>query len=183
MIDSQQAGAALSDIDDIVRRVRQSQFYRISGLIVIMWGVLVVAGYVATYARPQQGYAIWIAADLIGIAGSIAISAFSGVRSGAGTYAIRMTIALLLFVGFGFYCSVGLGHFGPRQVIVFWTLYTMLFYALAGLWFGYAFVAIALCTSALTLVGYHYAFDMFLLWMAATYGGALILGGLWMCRT
>ena len=42
----------------------------------------------------------------------------------------------------------------------------MLFYAIAGLWFGYAFIVIALCTTALTLIGYYYVGAAFLLWMA-----------------
>ena len=41
MIDSKEAAAALSDIDDIVRRVRQSQIYNLASLIMIWWGVLV----------------------------------------------------------------------------------------------------------------------------------------------
>jgi hypothetical protein len=46
MIDSKQAAAALSDIDDIVCRVRQSQIYNLASLIMIWWGVLVSAGNV-----------------------------------------------------------------------------------------------------------------------------------------
>ena len=57
-----------------------------------------------------------------------------------------------------------LGHFTPRQLGAFWPIYFMLFYTLAGLWFGYAFVAIALGITALTLVGYFFFIgDAFLL--------------------
>jgi hypothetical protein len=58
----------------------------------------------------------------------------------------------------------------------------MLFYAIAGLWFGYAFIVIAICTSALALLGYYYAGAAYLLWMAVVHGGGLIAGGLWMRR-
>jgi len=58
----------------------------------------------------------------------------------------------------------------------------MLFYALAGIWFGYAFIVIAACTTALTLISYAYAGPAFLLWMAVVHGGGLVLGGLWMRR-
>ena len=53
---------------------------------------------------------------------------------------------------------------------------------LAGLWFGYAFVAIGLGISALTLIGFFYIGEAFPLWMAFVNGGGLILGGLWMRR-
>jgi polyferredoxin len=46
MIDSKQAAATLSDIDDIVCRVRQSRIYNLASLIMICWGVLVSAGNV-----------------------------------------------------------------------------------------------------------------------------------------
>ena len=37
-----------SDIDDIVRRVRQSRIYDLASLMLIMWGALVFAGYLVT---------------------------------------------------------------------------------------------------------------------------------------
>ena len=57
----------------------------------------------------------------------------------------------------------------------------MLFYCLAGLWFGRAFVAIGLAIIALTLIGYFFITGaFFLLWMAVVNGVGLIVGGLWM---
>ncbi|HBY32089.1 MAG TPA: hypothetical protein DEH75_37005 [Bradyrhizobium sp.] len=91
-------------------------------------------------------------------------------------------MAFLLFIAFGIFYSAVLGHFGPRQMLVFWPLFTMLFYALAGLWFGYAFIVIALGSSALIVTAYFHAGPALLLWMAVVHGGALILGGLWMRR-
>jgi hypothetical protein len=65
----------------------------------------------------------------------------------------------------------------------FWPVYTMLFYVLAGLWFGRAFVAIGLGITVLTLIGYFFVVgDTFMLWMAVANGGGLIMGGLWMRR-
>ena len=182
MIDSQQASAALDDINDVVRRVRQSQIYQLSSLIIVIWGVLVFAAYIANYIWPRQGYAIWTVANLIGLVVTIAIGVISNVRPGARAFPIRSLTTFLLIGAFGVFCSVILGHFGPRQMIVFWALYGMMFYALAGLWFGYAFIVIAVCTTALTLIGYYYVSAAFLLWMAVAHGGGLVLGGLWMRR-
>ena len=59
----------------------------------------------------------------------------------------------------------------------------MLVYSIAGLWVGHAFVAIGLCISAPTLIGYFFVGDAFDLWMAFVNGGGLMLGGLWMRRS
>jgi hypothetical protein len=53
-IDSKQAASALSDIAEIARRVRQSTIYMVASLMLIMWGVLVFAGYVVTYMSPRR---------------------------------------------------------------------------------------------------------------------------------
>ena len=75
------------------------------------------------------------------------------------TFDVRMLIAFLLFFAFGFFCSVVLGHFTPRQMGTFWPIYFMLVYTIAGLWFGHAFVAIGLGITALTLIGYFFVGD------------------------
>ncbi len=182
MIDGKQASAALSDIDDVVKRVRQSRIYEIASLIIMIWGVLLVVTYIVNYVWPRQGYTIWTVSNLLGLAVTTAVGFFFNIRSGARNFPIRSLITFLLIGAFGVYCTVWLGHFGPRQMTVFWALYGMLFYAIAGLWFGYAFIVIALCTAALTLIGYYYAGGAFLLWMAVAHGGGLIVGGLWMRR-
>ena len=173
MIDSQQASEALSDINEIVRRVRQSRIYNLASLIIIMWGVLVFAGNIASFLVPRfAGYA-WLAVYGVGIAGSFAISTFD----------IRALAALLLFIAFGMFCCA-LGHLtAPRQIGTFWAIYCMLVYTIAGLWAGYAFVAIGVGVTALTLIGYFFVGPWFEPWMAVVNGGGLILGGLWMRRS
>ena len=103
---------------------------------------------------------IWIAVNVVGIAGSFAISAFrlSAVPASAPSTS-GCCSAFLLFFAFGFFCTSVLGHFTPRQLGTFWPIYFMLFYTIAGLWFGYAFVAIGLAITALTLIGYFFVGD------------------------
>jgi hypothetical protein len=182
MIDSQQASEALSDISEIVRRVRQSQIYRLGSLIMILWGALVFAANIATYLGPRYGGYIWIAVNVVGVACTLAIIASGYSGTGVRRFDFRMLVAYLLFFAFGHFCSTLLGHYTPRQQGAFWTIYFMLFYSIAGLWFGYAFIAIGLGISALTLIGYFYIGEAFPLWMALVNGGGLILGGLWMRR-
>jgi hypothetical protein len=66
---------------------------------------------------------------------------------------------------------------------VFWPTYSMMLYTIVGLWIGWAFVAIGLGITALTLIGYFLAGNWFELWMAVVNGGGLMLGGFWMRRS
>jgi hypothetical protein len=121
-IDPQQAASALSDINDIVRRVRQSRIYNIASQMLIMWGGLVFAGNLISFFWPRTAGYIWLAVDVVGIAGWFAISAFSRPRTGIRTFDGRMLLAFLLFMAFGIFCSV-FGHFTPRQLGTFWPIY------------------------------------------------------------
>jgi hypothetical protein len=183
MIDSRQASEALADINDIVRRVRQSRLYNLASLMMIMWGALVFAGNIASFLWPRFAGPAWLAVYAAGIAGSFAVSTFGYPRTGVRTFDIRMLVAFLLFIAFGTFCC-GFGHFTtPRQSGTFWAIYFMLVYTIAGLWIGYAFVVIGVGVTALTLVGYFFVGDWFEPWMAVVNGGGLILGGLWMRRS
>jgi hypothetical protein len=182
-IDPREAAQALNDIEQIVERVRQSRTYDIASLMMILWGVLVIAGNIATFAWPRHGGYIWFSVNTLGALGSIAVSMFHFPGVGGRGFDLRMAIAFLLFYAFGLLSSTVFGHFSPREMGAFWPIYFMLFYCLAGLWFGRAFVAIGLGITVLTLIGYFFVTGgAFLLWMAAINGGGLILGGLWMRR-
>ena len=183
MIDSREASEALAEINEMTRRVRQSRIYNLASLMLIMWGALVFAGYLASFLLPRQAGYFWTALNAAGVAGSFAISAFGYRKTGIRTFDFRMLIAFVLFFAFGFLCTSVLGHFTPRQMGTFWPIYFMLLYSIAGLWFGHAFVVIGLSISALALAGYFWAGDWFDLWMAFVDGGGLMLGGLWMRRS
>jgi hypothetical protein len=144
-------------------------------------GVLVFAANVATWLRPWHANYIWPVANIGGVAGTVVISALLQIRTRVRAADHRVVAAYVLFYAFGYFCADLLGHFGPRELGAFWPIYFMLFYMLAGLWFGRAFVAIGLAITVLTLIGYFYVLGgAFLLWMAMVNGCGLVLGGLWM---
>lgn len=183
MIDSKEASAALADIDDIVQRVKRSQLYQLASLAAVWWGVLVFAANLVTWLWPVYAAYAWVAVDVLGVGGLIALRVFNPSDHPFGTgVAIRLFLIFALFFAFGYVVTSVIGHFGPRQLGTFWPIYFMLFYTLAGLWFGTAFVAIGLGITALTLFGFFYIGEAFPLWMAFVNGGGLILGGLWMRR-
>jgi type III secretory pathway component EscS len=182
MIDSKQAAEALADIDDIVQRLRQSQLYELASLGALWWGALVFAGNLVTWLWPFYAMYAWPAVDILGVGGLVVIRLLTPAQAQAASFDLRIVLVFALFFAFGYICTDVLGHFGPRELGAFWPIYFMLFYTLAGLWFGYAFVAIGLGITALTLIGYFTIGATFPLWMAFVNGGGLILGGLWMRR-
>src|SRR4030088_1923450 len=181
--DRQEAAAALDDIEQIGRRVRQSRIYNLASLMLIMWGALVFAGNIASYLWPREAGYIWVAVNAAGFAGLLTIGTFESRGMSVRRFDLRMVAAFVLFFVFGILWSIALGHFTPRQLGVFWPTYFMMVYTIVGLWIGPAFVAIGLTITALTLIGYFFAGDSFDLWMAVVNGGGLILGGLWMRRS
>ena len=181
MIDRKEASAALSEIDDMVQRVRQSRIYELASQFMVVAGVFVVVGNLATYVEPRYSAVIWPAVNVLTIAISAIISVYDHRRTGLRSFDARVLIAIVLFYGFGVLCSVVLAHYGPREMGTFWPIYFMLFYCIAGLWFGRAFIVIGLAITVLTLVGYFFITGfIFLLWMAVVNGGGLIVSGLWM---
>jgi hypothetical protein len=52
-IDPKEAASALSDIESVVRRVRQSTVYNLASLMLIMWGVLIFAGNIISFLWPR----------------------------------------------------------------------------------------------------------------------------------
>jgi hypothetical protein len=181
--DSLEARKAHADIDDVVRRVRQSRVYDLFSQIMIMWGILVFTGNLLNWFVPREGSTIWISVDSLGVVGTAVLTTFDHQRTGTPSFDLRVLAAFVLYFAFGLLCSSVLGHFGWREMATFWPVYAMLFYVLAGLWFGRAFVAIGLGIAALTLIGYFFVVgNAFLLWMAVADGGGLVVGGLWMRR-
>jgi len=181
-IDPREAASALSDIEQIVHRVRQSTIYHFASLMLVLWGALIFVGNVATELWPRQGGSIWIAVNVLGCAGSFAVGAVESRRMRLHRFDRRVVAAFVLFFAFGILWSIALGHFTPRQLGAFWPTYFMMVYTIVGLWVGAAFVAIGLGITALTLVGYFFVGGWFDLWMAVVNGGGLILGGFWMRR-
>lgn len=181
MIDSKEASAALSEINDMVQRVRQSRIYDLASQFMVVAGILVVAGNLATFLVPRYAAVIWPAVNVLTVSISAVISIYDHRRTGLLSFDFRIFFVFVLFYAFGMLCTLVLGHFGPREMGTFWPIYFMLFYCIAGLWFGRAFLAIGLAITLLTLIGYFFITSgEFLIWMAVVNGGGLIVSGLWM---
>jgi len=176
-----EAEDALSEIERTAGRTQVLRGYQVGGPILMLWGAIWVVGYVAMGLLPgRQWGLVWLPLDVIGIVGSIAMSAKArGGAKGAGRW--RTLAGIVTIAAF---CGAVLAIFQPttpQPYLAFPGLLVGVIYSLVGvgrmmtryLWIGGAvFVA--------TLVGFFW-FPMWLAyWMAAAGGGGLILGGLWM---
>ena len=179
-LSSKEAAETLSDVERAGRRSAQAFGYRKASPHLILWGLVWLLGYSATDLRPDDANLIWPAL----VAAGCAISFLVGYknRPAKATSNINgwrmLGLVAIVFVFFGATFTI----FGPvsgRQIGVFAPLLVGAIYAGVGLWLGLRFVVTGLAITALTLGGYFYLPEHFLLWMAFVAGGGLILAGVW----
>jgi hypothetical protein len=179
-IGSDEAARMLADVDSVVAKVKQSRIYRSAALIIMLWGAINLARDGLIALAPGWFGPRWFLVDAIGIAGTIVVLS-RGATAGARP-PMRTLAAFLLFYAFGWVWANLIGDFGPRQQTAFWPTLFLFGYAVAGLWFGWAFTAIGLGLTALIVAAYFWSGAAFSLSMAVITGGGFILCGLWMRR-
>jgi FtsH-binding integral membrane protein len=177
-IDPNEAAASLSDIASVERRTRETLVYARSSASLILWGLLVGAGYVVSFLVPGLHYKPWIAVTIIGFTGSFIIHRRRSTRDARTGELLLFTELVLL--GFGFVFLLLFWPVAPRQMAAFWPTLVMLGFVIAGIWLGRFFMYCGIAVTALTLAGYFWAGPWFLPWMAVVNGGGLIVSGLWM---
>ena len=180
-IDPHEAASSLEDIASIQRRMREALFYGGSSGILITWGIVCAMGYVITQFWPLRAGLAWLLLDAFGLV-CVVILSTRRQRVRRGRVDWRLSAAIVITVGFGLFWQWLLGNGQWREISVFWATLIMFAYILAGLWVGRFFIVCGAVVSALTMVGYFWSGRWFELWMAAVFGGSLILGGLWLRR-
>lgn len=180
-IDPNEAAASLSDVATIERRTRETLVYARSSASLILWGLLVGAGYVISFLDPELHHAHWIAIAAAGFTGSFLIHRRRSTRdSRMGELLLSTELVLLAF---GFVFLILFWPVTSRQMGAFWPTLVMLGFVIAGIWLGRFFIYCGIAVTALTLAGYLWVDDTwYALWMAAVNGGGLIAGGLWLRR-
>ena len=179
-IRSDEAARMLADVESVVAKLKQSQIYRNASLIFILWGGVDPVRDLLIWEKPAWFGSQWFWVDLVGVAGTLTILHRGDLA--LSRFPFRTLAAFALFYAFGWIWSDFLGRFGPRESMAFWPTLFMFGYALAGLWFGWAFAAIGLGLTVLVLAGYFWTGDSFILWQAFVTGFGFMLCGLWMRR-
>ena len=182
-IDPKEAAAALSDVAHVERRTHQAITYEHSSRQFLLWGVLVVAGYLFTFLVPTRSWTGWGVVTVLGLAGSFALRRWGPLtHTRDSQLGQRIGYAQLALVGFGLVLMWLLWPMSPRQIGAFWPTLVMFCHVLAGLWLGAFFMIVGASVTALIVAGYAWAGAWYPLWLAASVGGGLILSGLWLRR-
>jgi hypothetical protein len=186
-LSSEQAAAALDDIDRTERRTHMAKSYSIASPYLILWGLIWVVGYGACAVLPPERWGLaWLPLIAVGTLGSVVLGTRSRPgRSGGGGAAVGfaqsmvMALAVAVFIGAVYYLFKPTS---PLPYLIFPSFVAGLVYVLAGaVTRMQRFVAIGFGIFALTLGGYVAAPQWSALWAAAG-GAGLVLGGLWLRR-
>lgn len=180
-ISPQHAADALADIDATTRRTQTSQGYRAGGPVLMMWGLLWAAGYLAMAWLPAPQWAVaWFGLSALGMAGSVALlrgRKLPGAEGGAP----RLVGFALACVVFMTTVSLVTQPSDPAAFMALPGLFIGLVYVAAGLFTARRYLLIGIYVFTLTLIGF-FAFKAFLpYWMAGASLG-LLLGGVWLMR-
>jgi hypothetical protein len=170
----EQAAAALREIEETRQRSLELVVYRHGGPVLVIWGVIWIAGFTSNAMWPTYAKIVWTVLILVGAVASWLIT--PGRNPGQNfRYVASWVVFLLLFYGAAAILAPQTGS--QRAALA--ALLVAAAYALAGIWWLQRYLWLGLALFAVTLFGFFFA-PWFELWMAAMGGGGLILGGLWL---
>jgi len=182
VISPEQAADALKLADAAELRSARAYTYQRFAPYLFLWGVIWVVGYGATDLLPRLAGSIWIGLLLVALAVSMAIGR-SAAPDRLGPKSNWRT-ALSFTAVWAFFASTYavMAPVSGMQQGAFPPLVVAFLYILVGLWTGLRLAIAGLAVGALTLGGFFYLPQHFLLWEGFVGGGALILAGLWFRR-
>lgn len=186
-----EAAQTLKEIARTGQRSAEAHQYANASPHFVMWGLIWIIGYSSSYLLPNYGFRNyvnwpWFALTVLGIMGAFylgrqqsrRLSPAEQVAERARGFRIGMSfLALWLFVLATF---IVMRPVQPIATGAFIPLLAALAYSLFGIWRGLRFLYAGIAVAALTLGGFLYLREFFLLWMAFVGGGSLILVGLWL---
>jgi hypothetical protein len=184
-VDSADARDTLRTIERTQARATESIYGPYAAPHLILWGVIWAIGYGLTAWRGDWS-AVWMILGPLGGVASFIIGARMGARrthtdARIGYPATASLLAASVIFCFFFAAFSILAPVSGEAVGAFIPLVIGLLYALSGLATRMTRIFIlGLAVMALTVGGFFLLPGVFMLWMAAVGGGALILGGLWL---
>jgi hypothetical protein len=182
VLTSQQASETLGEVAAAQRKARQLQGYSKAAPHLLLWGLIWLVGYMGTEFLPASAGLLWLVLDVIGIGGSFLIgraSASPEVRPEQSVNFVIAAIAIGAFIGATYYVmqpTTG-AQFGAFPALII-----ALLYIAVGTVAGRRWMITGIAVGALTVLGYAFMREHFMLWMAFVGGGALLLASAWMRR-
>jgi hypothetical protein len=175
----EEARESLRNVERAERRSTQAYGYQASAPHLIIWGLVWLFGYGATDLHPDLAAITWPGLILAGvIAGAIVGSRSHRNRTDSSHTWRFIALAFVIFVFIAGTMAILQPATGAQQG-AFVPLLVGTIYVAMGLWVGARFIAAGIAIIALTLGGYFFLHEHFLLWMAFVGGGGLILAGFW----
>jgi hypothetical protein len=176
-VPQKEAADALESVADAERRSITAYRYQRFSPHLFLWGVIWILGYAASYFRPG-GWRAWLVLVPLGLVASIWLGK-GWSRPRGWNYGLDF-LAIFLFI---FAVFAILPPHSTAQGAALFPLVVALLYVVAGVstraaritWLGFAL-------GALTVGGFFWLPQYFLLWMAGVGGGTLILAGAWLRR-
>jgi hypothetical protein len=182
VLTSQQASESLGEVAAAQRKARQLQGYSKAAPHFFLWGLIWAVGYAGMEFYPGNAGMMWLVLDVIGIAGSFLIgraSATPAVRSQLSVKFVIAAVALAAFISATYYV---MQPTTSAQAGAFPALLLALLYTGVGTIAGTRWIVVGVAVAALTLIGYAFLREHFMVWMALFGGGSLLLTGAWMRR-
>ena len=178
---------AQSDAAEALRAVHQAEAtsttlrgYQSAAPHLILWGCVYFCAYTVAYVRPAWGGWAWLVlVPLASIGDGVIASRDRAKQDG------KWGVVLVLFATFlAFITATGaiMQPQDPKQMAAFVPLLVAACYIVLGVGVGQRLIYTGVALGVLTLVGFFAFPAIFMLWMAAVGGGALILGGIWLGR-
>jgi hypothetical protein len=186
-----QAAQSLKEIEKTERRSAEAHEYAMSSPGFILWGLIWAVGYTGTYLLPNYGFVhgiswLWFGLVVIGIIGSSILGRRRyrnlAPEAVAKARAIGFRWGMTMFVFYAFIAATfAVMHpHNPAVSGAFIPLLIAAIYSVWGIWQGLRFLYAGIALAILTLGGWFFLPQYFLLWMAAVGGGSLVLVGLWL---
>lgn len=181
-VSQQEARESLGLVQDAATRTRRVVAAGYASNLLILWGLIWMAGFTALHFAPRQGGTLFAILDGLGLLGTVFIAwrawPTHACLRGAGVSRLARNIFLFWLILFA-YAGIWLSMLRPTagmQVGAVLVTAAMLGYVVTGLWTGSAFLIwLGLTVTALTLFGFYVIPGHFNFWMAPT-GGAAVLG-------
>ena len=175
-VTQQDAAEALSMVEQAERRSSILRGYRFAAPHLLLWGGVYFAAYGYGYFQPERSWLAWAVLVPAAVVGDILIDRRTPGGLTSGVFARLFATFLALVAA----TAVIMRPHDPRQMAAFIPLLVAAAYIVLGMWTGRRVLLTGVSLGVLTLVGFFVLPGIFMLWMAAVGGGALVFGGLWL---
>jgi hypothetical protein len=181
-LNPEQASVTLNDISDAQRKAAIFTGYQRAAPHFWLWGAIWLIGYGATDLEPEYAGETWLALNLIGFLAGAWLARKGAGPSGRPGNSVRspwdLPLRQVLLVGLAFATFIAATFIlfkpTPTQFGAFPALLVGFTYTLVGIWGGVRWLVTGINLSLMTMIGYLYVPQYFMLWMAVIGGGTLI---------